>query len=798
MAGMLHSVETFLRKLRRGLSRSEWLIQLLRLRKTQGAASEPGLVLIQIDGLSRPQMEAAMAKGHLPFLSQLLREQRYRLHSLYSGLPSSTPAVMAELLYGVKCAVPAFSFYDASRRKVLRMYEAEAAKDLDRRLRGQGPPLLAGGSAYAGIYTGGAAETHFCAAMMGLDDLFRARYPLRLLIILLFSIYSLLRVAVLLVIEFALALVDFVRGLIAGQDLWKELKFVPSRVGVAILMRELATIGAEIDVTRGLPVVFLDFVGYDEQSHRRGPTSRFAHWSLKGIDGAVRRVWKSACRSGQRDYDVWIYSDHGNEDVTPYPHKSGRSIRQAVSEVFDGQLEFGAAEAGRGVQSRRMRSYMFKAAETSKPGRVESPDKTIVPRRHEPVVAAMGPVGHVYIDEPLDPQERDRLSRALVRQAGIPMVTVTGDAGTVRGWNALGPFTLPDDAAAVFAPGHPFLEEMTEDFIRLCHHHQAGDFVLWGWNRGGALYTFPIENGAHAGPGLEETHAFAVLPEDTPLSHKNQRYLRPLEIREAAMHHLGRHMGPLPPAASVKETSVLRVMTYNIHNCLGIDGKLSPRRIARVIARYRPDVVALQEVDLGRARTERADQAKIIAEHLRMEHHFHPTIQVQEEAYGDCILSRLPMRLVKTGMLPTLPDRHKLERRGAIWVEVEWNGRTVHLVNTHLGLYARERLRQVDALLGDEWLGGLDDRARIALCGDFNAIPQSRVWRRCTEVLRDAQTSSGRPPRRTWFGRFPLARIDHIFINADLEVAGVEVGDDDLARIASDHRPVVASLRLRS
>jgi endonuclease/exonuclease/phosphatase family metal-dependent hydrolase len=239
-------------------------------------------------------------------------------------------------------------------------------------------------------------------------------------------------------------------------------------------------------------------------------------------------------------------------------------------------------------------------------------------------------------------------------------------------------------------------------------------------------------------------------------------------------------------------------MTYNIHNCLGIDGKLSPRRIARVIARYRPDVVALQEVDLGRARTEWADQAKIIAEHLRMEHHFHPTIQVQEEAYGDCILSRLPMRLVKTGMLPTLPDRDKLERRGAIWVEVEWNGTTVHLVNTHLGLYARERLRQVETLLGDEWLGGLDDRARIALCGDFNAIPQSRVWRRCTEVLRDAQSSSGGPPRRTWFGRFPLARIDHIFINADLEVAGVEVGDDDLARIASDHRPVVASLRLRS
>jgi hypothetical protein len=82
---------------------------------------------------------------------------------------------------------------------------------MDRQLQGQGPPLLAHGSAYAGIYTGGAAETHFCASTMGLDDLFRAKYPLRLFIILLFSIFSLVRVVVLLAIEFVLAFVDVQR-----------------------------------------------------------------------------------------------------------------------------------------------------------------------------------------------------------------------------------------------------------------------------------------------------------------------------------------------------------------------------------------------------------------------------------------------------------------------------------------------------------------------------------------------------------------------------------------------------------
>jgi len=89
-------------------------------------------------------------------------------------------------------------------------------------------------------------ETHFCACTMGLGALLRRRYPLRLFLILLFSIHSLVRVGVLLAIEFLLALLDCARGLIAGQDLWKELKFVPSRVGVSILMRGTSSFGGGI------------------------------------------------------------------------------------------------------------------------------------------------------------------------------------------------------------------------------------------------------------------------------------------------------------------------------------------------------------------------------------------------------------------------------------------------------------------------------------------------------------------------------------------------------------------------
>jgi hypothetical protein len=527
--------------LRHWFSRSEWLIRLLRLTKAQGAASQPGLVLIQIDGLSRRQLLHALAQGHLPFLARLLQERGYELHSLYSGMPSSTPAMTAELLYGVKGAVPSFSFYSRPNRAIFRMFDPRSARQVDQRLRAQGPPLLAGGSAYACIYTGGAAETHFCACTMALDDLLRRRYPLRLFIILLLSVYSLMRVGVLLAIEFLLALFDCARGLIAGQDLWKELKFVPSRVGVSILMRELAMIGAKIDVTRGLPVIYLDLVGYDEQAHRRGPRSRFAHWSLKGIDGAIARIWKAAQRSSQRPYDVWVFSDHGSEETISYLQKTGRTLQEAITEVFGGAVQTFVGERDvAGTPSRRTRPSM--AGRSSIRPRVTRPRESGKPliEHREPIVAAMGPIGHVYIDQKLDQRERSRFARSLIERAEIPTVAGVEDRDHVWVWTKEGQFLLPDEAALLFPGHHPFFEDVTDDFTALCRHPDAGDFVLWGWDRDGPPCAFSIESGSHGGPGPEETHAFALLPAAAPIRIGAKGYLRPLDLRKAALEHLGR------------------------------------------------------------------------------------------------------------------------------------------------------------------------------------------------------------------------------------------------------------------
>src|SRR5690606_37889833 len=118
----------------RQLSRSQWMTRLLRLPVSKGPPTRPGLLMIQIDGLSRREFDAALRMGELPFLAELIEREHYDVHSLYSGLPSSTPAVQAELFYGVRCAVPAFSFRDCESGRVVRMYEPEAAENVERRL----------------------------------------------------------------------------------------------------------------------------------------------------------------------------------------------------------------------------------------------------------------------------------------------------------------------------------------------------------------------------------------------------------------------------------------------------------------------------------------------------------------------------------------------------------------------------------------------------------------------------------------------------------------------------------------
>jgi endonuclease/exonuclease/phosphatase family metal-dependent hydrolase len=225
----------------------------------------------------------------------------------------------------------------------------------------------------------------------------------------------------------------------------------------------------------------------------------------------------------------------------------------------------------------------------------------------------------------------------------------------------------------------------------------------------------------------------------------------------------------------------LRVMTYNIRNGRGSDQRVDLGRIGDVIIGYGPDVVALQEVDVGRARSGGADQAAELATRLGMHARFVGCVERGCERYGIATLSRWPIEESRTVMLPHRPET---EPRAALCLWVRWPAaeRRLELINTHLSTNGVERVEQVAALSAEIGTGD------VVLAGDLNCSAASTPYRSLCTTLR-AVTKA-----RTWPARFPLFQLDHLLYRGALRLVSSGVWSRAPARRASDHLPVVAEL----
>ncbi|CAN5299203.1 endonuclease/exonuclease/phosphatase family protein [soil metagenome] len=235
-----------------------------------------------------------------------------------------------------------------------------------------------------------------------------------------------------------------------------------------------------------------------------------------------------------------------------------------------------------------------------------------------------------------------------------------------------------------------------------------------------------------------------------------------------------------------------RLLTYNVHRCVGTDRRLDVDRIVGVIAEHEPDIVCLQELDVGRARTGHVDQAEAIAQGLSMSFHFNAAMTVEAEEYGDALLTRFPERLVRKGGLPAMRGIPGNEPRGAIWAAIQVGDATLNVINTHLGLVPHEQRLQAAALLGKDWLGHADCTGPTILTGDFNATSMTRPYQALCRRLEDCQRQLDmRPTVKTFPSGFPAIRIDHGFVSPHIRATRVFAPFSPLARVASDHLPLI-------
>jgi len=800
---MLTKLSVIIQKTKNFCDPGLWTIRMLGLQQAPAAnQSERGLILIQVDGLSFARFQSSLQNGSLPFLKKLQDREHYKARHHYAGVPSCTPAIQGELFYGVKQCVPAFKFRDHLSGEILTFYESHSACLVEERLRQKTPGLLEGGSSYSNIFSGGAKNNaHFCVASIGWTAFFKALNPYSLIVLWLLNLDGFLRLFFGLLIEFARSVWDCLAGALQGYGLRAEFNFILSRLFATVIIRELVTLGAKLDIARGLPLIHLNFFSYDEHAHRRGPSSRFALDTLPGVDRRIRRIWNAAHNAIARDYDLWIYSDHGQEEVIPYEAENGVRVETAIQQVFQKANLDGAALKNPAVLPEQTRGGCRKNVSFFNSKSDRSGEKAAVQAdTRQPIITAQGPVGFIYPPGDLTVEQKEQLAQALVEEAHIPLVLTLVSGGRVAALTPEGKFYLPQDAKCLAGDDHLFPAQIGEDLAALCRHPDSGAFVISGWRKGKRSVSFPWEYGSHAGPGSQETDGFAFLPADIAAQAESKKIFRPVDLRQSVTSFLSGNdtcRGELDPKRA--ERGMLRVMSYNVHSCIGMDGKMSPERIARVIARYDPDVIALQELDAGRVRTLGTDQAGLLADLLDMQYHFHPVLRVEEEMYGNAILSRHPMKIIEAAGLPRIYTHAFFEPRGALWVEIEYLGCKIQLMNTHLSFWKPEQKIQAEALCGPDWLGHPDCQGAdpVILCGDLNASPYSPVYRRIQKQLNDAQLKLDQhTPLNTWFGHCPIGRIDHVFISSGVAVLGVDVPATRLEKLASDHLPLIVDLQI--
>jgi endonuclease/exonuclease/phosphatase family metal-dependent hydrolase len=234
----------------------------------------------------------------------------------------------------------------------------------------------------------------------------------------------------------------------------------------------------------------------------------------------------------------------------------------------------------------------------------------------------------------------------------------------------------------------------------------------------------------------------------------------------------------------------LRVVTYNVHRCQGLDRRTRPERIAAVLKAIDADVIALQEV-IGPGLTG-PGHAEEIGASLGMGWVMAPTRERRRHQFGNVVLSRLPIRDHAQHDLSWKTCEPRCSQRVAVDLG---HSRTLHVYNVHLGTALLERRYQAGRLA--TWVHGKRSAGPKVVLGDFNEWSRGLATEVLTARLRSVHVGPFLRGRHSYPSFFPVLHLDHIYFEGEVEVRHVHLPRTRLARVASDHLPLVADIRLR-
>jgi len=512
-----------------------------------GELAGKGFIIIQIDGLAYEHLLEAMRKGYTPFLHHLIQEGRMKLARWRSGLPSTTPAVQAGIMFGHNFDIPGFRWYEKDKGMVITFKAPGPAKLVQDRISAQGEGILRGGSSYVNLLDGGAYLSLFTLGAINSGRFFESVRGLGFFLLVALNPWRVLRILFLPLWECLLRLLRQVRSFVRSDKSCPEVSLVSLfQVFVDVLFRELQTFGVMVDIYRGVPAIYANYTSYDEMAHHCGATSHAAFRALRQIDKHIRQIDRIRTLYRRREYDLYILSDHGVTPSVPFSRLYGYALGDYIAR----EAGLVAHEASGAEQHWAVKAHFLL---TEWEQRRESPHSSFLGRaarrfleEHAPLeresdwdlhkrldvmVMNSGPLSHVYFNVAPRPLELGEIAalypglvRKLVEHPGIGLV-VARDGKDVVVMGKKGVLILGEEERLEGENPLASLEEpeaIAEQIRYLASFPHSGDLILFGaWWREGteeAVVSFEEQEATHGGLGGPQFYPFIVYPRTMDLS----------------------------------------------------------------------------------------------------------------------------------------------------------------------------------------------------------------------------------------------------------------------------------------
>jgi endonuclease/exonuclease/phosphatase family metal-dependent hydrolase len=238
----------------------------------------------------------------------------------------------------------------------------------------------------------------------------------------------------------------------------------------------------------------------------------------------------------------------------------------------------------------------------------------------------------------------------------------------------------------------------------------------------------------------------------------------------------------------------VKIATYNIHKCVGMDRKYSPERIVEVLKEIDADVIGMQEVLCHSHINKRDHQAEFIAEAMEMEFCLGDNRKINGGDYGNVILSRFPIRNHTNHDISIT----KYEPRGCLQAEIDLDGglSSIHFINLHMGTSFFERRQQVHKILAEHVLHQPELAGRRIIAGDFNEWINGVTTRLFRSSFQTVDPKLHLGTTRTFPGILPMVHLDHVYFDDSFSLKGAFLHRSKTSLVASDHLPIVAEFEV--